>query len=136
MALLRAQWETAVNETEASCAGTRLLLATGVAAAPFLRELIDAARKKWHNLQADVAAVENRFFGNTIDVAGLVTGGDLIKQLQGRRADRLLIPDVMLRHEGDRFLDDVTPEQVEQALGMPVVVVPVDGGELLRALLE
>ena len=32
----------------------------------------------------------------------------------------------MLRHEGDRFLDDVTPQQVEQQVGIPVRVVPVD----------
>ena len=42
----------------------------------------------------------------------------------------------MLRHEQDRFLDDVTPEQVEQALGIPLKTVPAtDGWELLQALL-
>ena len=42
----------------------------------------------------------------------------------------------MLRREGDRFLDDITPEQLEEALGMRVEIVPVDGAELLGALLR
>lgn len=80
--------------------------------------------------------IRNLFFGETIDVAGLVTGGDLIDQLRGVPADCLLIPDVMLRHEQDRFLDDVTPDQVEKALGMPLKAIPAtDGWELVQALL-
>lgn len=41
----------------------------------------------------------------------------------------------MLRHEGDRFLDDVTPQQVEEQVGLPVRVVPVGGDALVEALL-
>ena len=42
----------------------------------------------------------------------------------------------MLRHEQDRFLDDVTPDQVEKALGMPLKAIPAtDGWELVQALL-
>ena len=116
-------------------AGSRLLLATGVAAAPLLKAMVDEARKKWHNLQIEVVPIINYFFGETINVAGLVTGGDLIRQLAGKAADILLIPDVMLRHEQDRFLDDVTPEEVENALGIRLEAVAVDGDSLVDALL-
>lgn len=135
-ALLREQFADALAEESRRPAGSRLLLATGMLAAPFIRELVDEAGKKWHNLQCEVVAIANRFFGETITVAGLVTGGDLIEQLRGRTADVLLIPQDMLRHEGDRFLDDVTPAQVEAALSMRVEAVPVDGAALLEALLQ
>ena len=41
----------------------------------------------------------------------------------------------MLRHEQDKFLDDVTPQQVEEALGVPVVPLENDGFALLDAML-
>ncbi len=135
VALLRSQFAQALEACVEMPAGSRLLLATGVAAAPLLKAMVDEARKKWHNLQIEVVPIINYFFGETINVAGLVTGGDLIRQLAGKAADILLIPDVMLRHEQDRFLDDVTPEEVENALGIRLEAVAVDGDSLVDALL-
>ena len=135
MALLQEEFVTALQESAETPKGSRITLATGVAAAPFIRALIDEAGKKWHNLQIDVQAIRNEFFGETIDVAGLVTGGDIRRQLAGRTGDILLIPDAMLRWEGDRFLDDVTPEELEKALDTRVVPVPVKGEALVEALL-
>lgn len=135
-ALLKEQFACALAAEKRVPAGSRLLLATGTLAAPFIRELVDEARKKWHNLSCEVVAVENRFFGETITVTGLITGGDLIEQLRGRRADVLLISRDMLRREGDCFLDDATPGQVGEALSMRVQAVPPDGAALLEALLQ
>ncbi|MCI8554060.1 MAG: DUF512 domain-containing protein [Clostridiales bacterium] len=136
-ALLRTEFVEALEQEPVSPAGSRLLIATGVAAAPLLRELVGMARKKWPQLQAEVVPVRNRFFGETIDVAGLVTGGDLISQLRGRFCDRILFPDAMLRHEGDRFLDDITLDEAERELGVPLQPVPAsDGQALLQALLQ
>ncbi len=134
-ALLSEQFHDALGRETRQPTGSRLLIATGALAAPLIRRLVDAAAQTWHNLNCEVAAIENRFFGETITVAGLVTGRDLIEQLRGREVDRLLIPRDMLRSEGDCFLDDSTPEEVAQALGFPVQVVPVDGAELVEALL-
>ena len=68
--------------------------------------------------------IRNDFFGENITVAGLVTGGDLIAQLRGMPlGGALCIPSVMLRHERDKFLDDVTVEAVENALGVPLRIV-------------
>ena len=135
-ALLFKEFREALAACEETPEGTRMTIATGVAAAPLLRMLIDEAGKKWDNLHVDVMAVRNVFFGETITVAGLVTGGDLIRQLKGRTAPVLLIPDAMLRHEKDRFLDDVQPGDVERELGVELRVVPVDGAALLRELLR
>ena len=93
--------------------------------------------KKCDNIfQYDVVAVKNRFFGETVNVAGLVTGGDLIDALRGRiTGKRLFIPEVMLRHEMNVFLDDVTLEEAEAALGVPVLPVKVDGRSFAEAIL-
>ena len=46
----------------------------------------------------------------------------------------LLIPNVMLRHEGDLFLDDTKLTDVQQRLGVPVTPVESDGDALLAAI--
>ncbi len=128
--------EAMANAVSPSATADRLLIATGTAAAPFLEALIACAKEVMPSLKAVVCPIVNRFFGERITVAGLITGQDLIEQLQGQQADRLLIPACMLRREEDCFLDDVTVRDVEQALGIPVQVVAVDGASLWDALTE
>ena len=100
------------------------------------RELPSNAQEKCGTINGNVFAVENDFFGHSIDVAGLVTGGDLIAQLKGRAlGERLLLPINMLRHGEGVFLDDVTLADVEEALGVRVRVVRQDGHDLLDAML-
>ena len=112
-------------------------IATGLSAAPFVQEILDNTRKQCGNIKGTVYPIINRFFGETITVSGLITGTDLIEQLNGKDlGKRLLIPDNMLRAGEQVFLDDVTVEQVEQALGVTVVPVPADSGfDLADAIL-
>lgn len=136
-ALMRAQFTEAMEQCEAtSAAGTDTVLVTGIAAEPLMREMVELAVQKYPAIRARVLAIRNDFFGDTITVAGLVTGSDLKTQLSGVVCERVLVPDVMLRHEQDRFLDDVTPEELEQTLGVRVQVVSADGASLLEALFE
>ncbi len=110
-------------------------IATGVSAAPFLAKLVGQAQEKCGTIAGQVYPIVNHFFGETITVAGLVTGRDLIDQLRGKKlGERLLIPASMLRSGENVFLDDVTTADVERALGVPVVPVPQDGYELLDAI--
>lgn len=135
IALLREEFMQAVEEFPLFVETDRLVIATGVDAAPYLQELMDRVMQKWPAAQIRVVPIKNEFFGESITVSGLVTGGDLIRQLQGVPMDRLLLPANMLRQEGDLFLDDVSVEQVEEALGVPVTFVQeTDGACLFDAL--
>ena len=92
--------------------------------------------KKWHNLSCEVVTIENRFFGPSVTVAGLLTGGDLMEQLSGRElGSELLIPAVMLRSEDQICLDDVPLRQIADTLGVPVHPVENDGRLLVCAIL-
>ena len=111
-------------------------VATGVSAAPFIENLLNIAKIKYPDLVGKVIPIVNDFFGHTIDVAGLVTGGDIIKQLDGIEiGERLLIPRNMLRHGEGVFLDDVTIEDLEEKFGVPVRIVEQDGNDLAKAFL-
>lgn len=128
---------SALRVTELDRTPTPFTIATGVSAAPFLEELLHKAQKKFPGLQGKIVAVENDFFGHTIDVAGLLTGQDISKQCKGKiLGSRLLIPLHMLRHGETVFLDDYTVERLSQELGADVQVVGLDGGDLLDTMLE
>ena len=112
-------------------------IATGAAAAPALSQLLDEAAAKCDNLEGNVVEIRNDFFGHCVSVAGLITGQDLIAQLRGRAlGERVLISANMLRDGGDVFLDDYTPQQVSDALGVPLVPVEIDGADLLAKIFE
>ena len=113
-------------------------IATGVAAYPLLVRLCRLVSEKYPLVKADVFQIKNDFFGHSVTVAGLVTGKDLISQLKDKpHAETLIIPSVMLRSEGDVFLDDVSLEDVEKALSVSVRVTDANSGfELLENILE
>ena len=104
----------------------------GVSAQPFIRQL--AEKYAPENTEVEVIAVTNRFFGESITVTGLIVGRDLIDALQGHIFDRVLISETMLRENTDRFLDDMTLEEVRRAIGKPVTVVGNSGDAFIRAL--
>ena len=138
MRLLEFEFRAALSYTDIPSEIEKFSVATGVSAAPFIRKLIDELAKKCDNINgSEVYAVKNDFFGETVDVAGLVTGGDLIKTLKGKPlGKRLLIPAVMLRHGETVFLDNVSVADVERELGVEVVAVENDGDTLLSAMLD
>ena len=114
----------------------RVSIATGYAAYDFIKSLADTLMQRIPTLQITVHRIRNDFFGKNITVAGLVTGRDLLAQLAGLDlGERLCIPSVMLRAEGDRFLDDVTLSELSEKLGVPVVPTDSTGADFVSKIL-
>lgn len=117
-------------------------VATGRLAYPLIRDAAAELCGVCPGLVIHVFSVRNDFFGETITVAGLVTGQDLIAQLKERQqggeslGDVLFIPSNMLRSGEQVFLDDVTVADVERALGIPVTVIEPGGGDFVEAALN
>lgn len=110
----------------------RVIMATGTSVAPFMESLL--SKHPISGVDIRIVPILNRFFGETVTVSGLITGQDLIAQLKGIEADEILITQSMLRTGEDVFLDDITLDQVIEALGIPVIPVANDGAALLYAL--
>jgi len=133
-ALLRADMLDALQSCQLSTVNCQLSIATGLAAAPLLRFLVDETQKIWHNIHVNIRPVENRFFGANITVAGLLTGRDVIAQLRGcDLGEKLLLPAAMFNRDG-LTLDGMTPEEISRALGVPVWAVGNRAEELLKAM--
>jgi len=109
---------------------------TGEAAYDFIKKSVEKLSEKWYNLNCNVYKAKNHFFGGGVTVAGLLTGSDLLRELFGKElGDVLFIPSVMLRHEGDKFLDDVTLDELSQKLKVKIVPLSSDGAEFADSIL-
>lgn len=98
----------------------RATVATGVSSFPFVGEFLTQLGEKT-GLNVIPVAVENRLFGESVTVSGLVSGNDIVAALQGQEIGRaLLVPDVMLKEGEGVFLDDVSLEELGTRLGCRV----------------
>ena len=99
----------------------RITAVTGVSAYGFVAEFLAKLGEKTGTGIATVA-VENRLFGESVTVCGLVAGNDIIAALHGADlGSALLVPDVMLKEGEGVFLDDVSLVELGQRLGCRVV---------------
>lgn len=137
----REEFLWALEEAEGALAPERVVtdstvIATGKAAFGHISELVEKAQKVFPTLNCRVYPIENRFFGSTVTVSGLVTGGDLIAALKGEeKAERLILPCNMLRFERDLFLDGISVAEVEKALDTTIYISEKEGADLLHKLL-
>ena len=110
----------------------RLVIATGTSVAPFLQRLADQYAPK--GTTVIVKPIINHFFGESVTVAGLITGRDLVEQCRDVQADEILIVRSMIRAEGDLFLDDMSVEEARRALPAPLRITEASGEDFWRAI--
>ncbi|MCL4515160.1 MAG: DUF512 domain-containing protein [Firmicutes bacterium] len=117
----------------------KFLLVTGVLGEKVINSLV-ARLNQAENLAIDLCVVENRFFGGGVTVTGLLTGADMIRgvndHLRRRPSgfDAVLVPEIIFRSGGGITLDDFTPQALEDAVGLPVRVAPMQPEEFLDLL--
>lgn len=79
-------------------------------------------------LEVNMCALSSDYWGQNISVTGLLTGHDLLLNLQGQDLGKgILLPKVMLKHGEMIFLDDMSIEEVAQKLNTKIF--PVSGVE-------
>ena len=113
-------------------------MATGLLAEPLLNTVKEMVVSRFPEREdkIDIVGIRNDFFGPNVTVAGLVTGQDLMAQLKERAEkgkpirDFLVLPNVMFRSGEEVFLDDVTREDAEKALGCKIIIAGSDGKTL------
>ena len=131
----RAAWEELpAARRQSTPEGARLAIACGQSAAAFIRQMLHDHPVAGANVT--VHAVENTYFGPTVTVSGLVTGGDLTRQMADVPCEAILITEVMLRPDDQVFLDDMTLAEAARRLGKPVIPVGRRGEDLLNTMLE
>ena len=135
--LLTTEVHEALDELEGDEEEEELSIATGKLAAVYLAGFLEEIKKKFPNRKVHLYPIRNDFFGEMITVAGLITGQDLIAQLKDKPlGSRLLLPECMFRSGEEVFLDDITRQEVENALQVPVNIVKSSGQYFVNAVLH
>lgn len=115
----------------------KLSMATGVLAAPTISQLAERMTEKYPNIEIHVYTIINEFYGKDITVAGLLTGQDIIKQLKGQDlGEFLILPHVLLRTDTNVLLDDLSIDDIEKALQIPIRIVKSDGQSFIDTILS
>lgn len=134
--LLFNEFEDAFRQQKGDQRSAELSAATGKLAYPYIRRMAERIEERYPGVKIHVYCIRNDFFGERITVSGLITGGDIIAQLKGKRlGSRLLLPCNMLKADEDVFLDDLTVKEVSDALQVPVNIVKSSGQDLVDAML-
>jgi putative radical SAM enzyme (TIGR03279 family) len=113
-----------------SLAGERIRIVTGASMAPFIRERAPALAQAT-GAEVDVVEVENRFFGETVTVAGLLAGADMLHALgPSQPRDLVLLPAESLNAD-KLFIDSMPLDDLASSLAPARVVT---GFEVTAAL--
>ncbi len=100
-----------------------IILATSKLAKPAMDEISENINKI-KNLESKVIAVESKYWGEGISVAGLITSEDLISAIQNCEPQTtVIIPSVMLRPLSQDFLDGKTLDYVKEKTGLNFQVI-------------
>jgi len=118
----------------------RVTIVTGVSGQAVLQTLVDDMERAF-GVRATMARVQNRFFGDSVTVTGLLTGVDIKHALdtlndgKGSLGDEILIPGVCLQQGTDRFLDGKTVGEIAACCSQPLRVIDSSGRSFVRAVL-
>ena len=110
----------------------KLAAACGQSAKSCLKRLFDT--HEFTDVEVNVYAVPNKYFGSEVTVSGLITGCDLVAHIKNISCDAVLITECMLNSEGDRFLDGMTLSEACRASGKKIIPVGRHGEDLVEAV--
>lgn len=97
----------------------RYILVTGVSMSASIEEFSHRLNRI-PGFDVRAVTVRNRFYGDTVTVSGLLTGGDILDALKGTvRGETVVLPPNCLNDDGV-FLDDVSPQYLAEKLGVEV----------------
>lgn len=110
---------------------------TGLIAYDYVKEVAEIYKQAAPGLSLQVFPIRNDFFGEKITVTGLLTGQDIIKQLEGvDLGEALFLPSQIIKADEPIFLDDMSVAQLQSALQVPVIIVQSSGVELFNRMIE
>ena len=134
--LLMTEFEECLADLSGDDRKREVSLATGCLAYPYLENLLKQLQTKYPNVKTHLYKIQNEFFGEKITLSGLITGKDLMNQLQGKElGTNLLLPCNMLRDGEEVFLDDITLIEIKETLQVEVDIVKSSGQDFIESII-
>ncbi len=114
------------------------LLICGTSAAEYIRGAGKLVEKYVKGIKTETLAVKNKFFGESVNCTGLLTGGDIAAAVKdyGGDYDCLVMPRHVLKENTDLFLDGMTVGRLKDIVGKEVRITDGTGEGFFRSLSE
>ena len=130
------EFEACLKEVTGDNRTREVSIATAKLAYPMICYFAEELEKKFPNLKVHVYCIKNYFFGETITVTGLMTAGDIIKQVKDQAlGEELLLPENVLKADEPIFLDDMTLSEFQKTLQVPVNIVQSNGQDFIEKVI-
>lgn len=113
----------------------KVAFVTGTDFYPYLKKIAEEIEDMF-GIAVNVYCVKNDFFGETITVTGLLTGQDIMKQVQTQGEQAVFLSRCCFKENEDAMLDGVTLEELQNMLGVPCYKADADGYELIQMLVK
>lgn len=115
----------------------RVTLVTAKLIYPTICWAAERIQEKYPNMDIQVVCITNHYFGEQITVTGLLTATDILEQLKGKDlGDWVVLPSVVLKADEDIFLDDISLEDVQRTLQVPIHIVKSNGVGFIQSTVE
>lgn len=113
-----------------------IIFATGMSGFRVLKPLVERLNHIF-GLKVVLLAVANQFFGSSITVAGLLTGSCFLAGLKDvPKGSVVFIPECTVQSGNGKFLDDLTPDEVGDTLGIKLITVPAKAEQIWAKISE
>ncbi len=113
---------------------TRVTLVTATLAAGIIQENLMPRLAQIKNFTPELVVVENKFYGKSITVAGLLTGQDIYGALAQRDLGAAVFLPKSCLNNNEIFLDDWKLHDLAQRLAVPVVALQNDFSQIFPLL--
>ena len=137
MTTLSYEIDEELNNKRDNVTSCKKTIATSEIAYDYICSFVDRVKERFPKLDVNIYKIKNNFFGGKITVTGLICGSDIINQLKDKQlGEELLLSESMFKSDCDILLDDVTKEDIENALGIKVRIVSNTGYDFIQSLLR
>ena len=142
IALKRLKSDIKIGRKNVNTVKKEVTLITGKITEQYIKNKAKRVEELFPNLKVNVLAIKNDYFGNEITVTGLVTGRDIIKNIEELKknncsvGDYIVLPEVMLKEDEDIFLDDTLLTTLQEKIDTKVVVSDGTASGFIKAIVN
>ncbi|MFP4456518.1 MAG: DUF512 domain-containing protein [Clostridia bacterium] len=116
----------------------KCLIITGKLTEVYIVRLLNMISKINDKFEYEVISIENKFFGDSVNVTGLLVGSDIINKLNKFSSNNIfvLLPDNTLDYDNIKFLDGITLEEIKNAFSFSIIETNINGESLIKEILK
>lgn len=115
----------------------KYLIISGTSAGEYVKERANLVNSYVKGATYEVLAVENEFFGKTVNCTGLLVGKDILSTIKTKNllgVDGVIIPSVCLKRDEDVFLDGITVKELSSQISTKIIITDGSGQSFFDAL--